>query len=495
MRKHISNVIKAAAFLLILCLSLHWINQVVMPKYILKNNIWPTTSSYNQFYEMEKNTVDVFFLGSSVTVNAFSPQEIYNDYGIRSYNLGSEQQSIFLSYYWLKEALRFQSPQVVVLDTRFLFQIHPGSKINTYEGLIRKCMDSMKWSSVKREAVSDICKIDKSQNEESYYLRNIRFHTRWSDLTEYDFVSDESKYSELKGFSPIETYGTGEYPTFESNGNTESRQEIPDVMKTYMDKTVKLCKDEGIELVLISQPNNPMNDSYNNTLTEYAEENDLDYYNMCSTEIYESLDIKSPKENAADHANLWGAIKMSKYIGELLRDEYDVKPVEDEQYESTRDYYDHIKKNCELVHIDDMEEYLEEIDDDSYTIFIAATDDASAGLTDEVKAGLKKLGLKKDLTDKMRWSYAAVISPENGVSESLISGSEASLSGSIRNKNTFYSVTSCGSYAGTTSTITIDDVDYCQNKRGLNFVVYDNELMKVVDKVTFDTYADCSASR
>ncbi len=391
--------------------------------------------------------------------------------------------------------MRFQSPKVVILDTRFLFQIHPGSKINTYEGLTRKCMDTMKWSSVKREAVSDICKIDKLQNEESYYLKNIRFHTRWSDLTEYDFVSDETQYSELKGFSPIETYGTGPYPTFEGTGNTESRQEIPEVMRTYMDRTVKLCKDEGIELILISQPNNPMNDAYNNTLTEYAEENDLDYYNMCEKTLYESLDIESPKESAVDHANLWGAIKMSKFFGELLRDEYDVKPVKDEQYESTREYYEHIIKNCELAHIDDMEEYLKAIDDDSYTIFIAATDDASTGLTDEIKTGLKKLGLKKDLTDKVRWSYAAVISPENGTSESLVSGSQATLTGSIRNKNTFYSIASCGSYAGTESTITIDNEEYCRNKRGLNFVIYDNELMKVVDKVTFDTYGDCSASR
>ena len=118
MRTHLGNIIRSAVFLFLLVISLYYINEMLLPKYTLKNNLWPMTSSYNQFYQMEEDSVDVLFLGSSVVVNAFSPQEIYDTYGIRSYNLASEEQSIFLSYYWLKEALRYQNPQVVVLDTR-----------------------------------------------------------------------------------------------------------------------------------------------------------------------------------------------------------------------------------------------------------------------------------------------------------------------------------------------------------------------------------------
>ena len=99
MKEQIKNIFKCVLFLLILLCSLTAINKVLVPKYILKNSTWPTTSSYRQFYKMEPNSIDVLFFGSSVCVNAFIPQEIYNDYGIRSYNLGSEQQSIFLSYY------------------------------------------------------------------------------------------------------------------------------------------------------------------------------------------------------------------------------------------------------------------------------------------------------------------------------------------------------------------------------------------------------------
>lgn len=487
MKKHLSNVIRSIVFLLILTASLFYINKAFQPKYILMNSKWPTTSSYNQFYDMKENSVDVLFLGSSVAVNGFSPQEIYNEYGIRSYNLSSEQQSMFLSYYWLKEALRFQDPKVVVLDTRFLFDIHPEYVINTSESLVRKCLDPMRWSPVKREAVHALCELDPQQSEMSYYLTNIRFHTRWSLLTEQDIVKSESQYSELKGFSPIETYGPKNFETYSSAGDTSTKMDVPQIMQTYFDKIVELCKVEGIRLVLVSLPGNKMNDAYNNTLTQYANEHDLDYYNMCETDTYNAIGAELPRECVVGHENLWGSVKMSQYVGNLLKNTYDVPSVEDAQYETTKDFYAHIIKNCELPHITDMNEYLRSIRDDHYTVLIASRNNASKTLTDEMKENLHALGLTEDLTDKALWSYAAVISPETGVQECSSEREPASVTGSMRDKKTFFSVTSCGYYAGQTSLLTIDDTNYCKNQIGLNFVIYDNELMKVVDVVAFDT--------
>lgn len=497
-RKHIINVMRSIAFLMILAISLHYINQVLMPKYILSNNTWPTTSSYNQFYEMEKDSIDVLFLGSSFAVNAFSPQEIYNVYGIRSYNLGSEQQSIFLSYFWLKEALRFQSPKVVVLDTFYLLTVHPEDPINTAEELTRKCLDPMKWSLVKKEAVSDLCELDETQSELSYYLTNIRFHTRWAALSEYDMVYDEVRNSELKGYGPIAEYGESIFYPYTPSGDTETKIGTNEVMQTYLDKIVDLCKENGITFVLVSLPGNIMNDRFNNTLTSYAYEKQIDYYNLCEANIYNSIGATLPKESVVDHENLWGAMKMSQYIGGLMKDVYNVEAVEDDQYESTREFYDRIIKNCELVHITDINEYLQTIYDDNYTIFIVSRAESMDGLTDQVMENLHAMGLNQDLLGKFGWSYSAVVSPENGISEILLPDEYAELSGSIRNRNTFYTIIGSGQYTGPNSysSIIIDGTEYCRDGgAGLNFVIYDNYLMKVVDSVTFKTGASCAAVR
>ena len=495
MRIHFGGIVKSIAFLLILSNVLLATNRVLMPKSIIANNRWPTTSTYHQFYNMKHDSVDVLFLGSSVTVNAFSPQEIYNHFGIRSYNLGSEQQSIFLSYFWLKEALRFQTPQVVILDTKFLFELHKENPINTTEGLIRKCLDPMRWSCVKQEAVKELCAIDKDQTELSYYFTNIRYHSRWSDLKEYDMVSSETKNSELKGYAAIETYGSETYAAFISSGDTEIKAETHKIMQIYLDKIVELCQNNDITLILVSLPGNSMSDAINNTLTSYAQINDIDYYNMCEVELYNSVGAVLPKENTIGHENIWGAMKMSQFFGKMLRDNYGLPSTVDMQYEETKEFYDHIIKNCELNHITNICEYLKAINDKHYTTFIVIRDEATAHLIDDAVAGLKELGLQSDLTGKYGWSYCAVISPENGISEVLSQNAPAELAGSIRNKKTFYTVSSCGFLSGITSTITIDGKEYCPNVRGLNFVIYDNDLMKVIDQVTFDTCGNNIAIR
>ena len=46
-----------------------------------------------------------------------------------------------------------------------------------------------------------------------------------------------------------------------------------------------------------------------------------------------------------------GAQKVTDYIGQILTDRYDVAAVSDEQWESTKSYYEDLEKDCALVHI------------------------------------------------------------------------------------------------------------------------------------------------
>lgn len=485
MQGRIKDAAKSIIFLILLVIVLYNINQILQPKYIYKNSDWPTTSSFNQFYRMENDSIDVLFLGSSVCVNAFSPQEIYNSYGIRSYNLGSEQQSIFLSYFWLKEALRFQSPQVVVLDTKFLFNLRPESAINTAEGLTRKCLDPMKWSDVKVEAVNDLCAIDESQSKLSYYLTNIRFHSRWSSLAEYDIDMSEVQYAELKGYSAIAAYGAQSYKTFDLE-DPDKYKDFEPTMQEYLDRIVGICKENDIKLVLVSLPGNEMNDGIHNSLTKYASDNDVDYYNLCETGNYEAIGAVLPVENVIEHENLWGSIKMSKYIGNLLSKIYGVAAVRDAQWEETKGYYEHVIKNCELSHISDFVEYLKAVDDQNYSVFVSVYGDAVTGLTDELKEALKELGVKTDWSDKYRWSFYAVILPGEDVIEEA-SEDILTITGGFRDNRSIYTITSKGYYAGDLATITIDGIEYSKNGRGFNIVVYDNTIMDVIDSVRFDT--------
>ena len=242
MLRHVKYLGKLATFLTLIAVCVSLVNRVLIPKYYY-NSDWSTTSAYLDFYNMEKDTVDVIFLGSSHCVAAFSPIELYEKYGIKSYNLGCEQQNILLSYYWLQEAMRFQKPQVVFLDTFMLFPYDRNAALNTSEATTRKAMDFMKWSGVKLRAVGDICRVDESQKLSGYIFPNERFHTRWKYLSEDDFtVAEVREHETLMGFYPLFfTCNDDSFQPFEENADTEYAEMVP-VMREYLDKLVDLCK-------------------------------------------------------------------------------------------------------------------------------------------------------------------------------------------------------------------------------------------------------------
>lgn len=61
-------------------------------------------NDHEDFYNCEQDTVDVIFVGGSMSYSGFSPMELYEKYGISSYNFGTSNQSMLAGYLWAMEA-------------------------------------------------------------------------------------------------------------------------------------------------------------------------------------------------------------------------------------------------------------------------------------------------------------------------------------------------------------------------------------------------------
>ena len=135
-----------------------------------------------------------------------------------------------------------------------------------------------------------------------------------------------------------------------------------------------------------------------------------------------------------------------------------------------------------------------------YTIFIALRDDGSHSLNDDICEGLWKLGLKEDLRGHYRWSYYAVIEPDNVIEE--MSEKELTRTGTLSD-GAQYSVISQGGLSGAgggagrylTCSVKINGIDYAVKRIGLNFVVYDAQNSRVVDSCEFNTYMGLDPKR
>ena len=450
-----------------------------------------TTASFENFYELEEDSVDVLFMGTSHVREGFVPQELYDGYGITSYNLASSEQSIVMTYYWLEEALETQSPEVVVLDVLNLF----GDDLGCDEGQIRKALDYMRWGPAKVAAIADVCAIDEEQTEISFYLPNVRYHDRWEELSVVDFTADEVVgASNYHGYASMYAYGTtDEEFTPLVEGASDEVAGLGEVGVEYLDRIVGLCEEEGIELVLVKTPSVYWTMAKHNAIAAYAEEHGLDFYDLNEEGLYEELGFEFDEDSLdGQHANLSGAIKITDFMGGLLSDEYGLEAHESAGWEESREDYEKMVDDYWLASIDDAGEYLEALagGDDRYALFIAVKGGAGRVLGDgSLDAVQEELGLSADWSETYGASYIAVIDEGEVLCEEL-SSEALEFTGSFQDGALLYTVSSAGSEAGNTVDIEIEGSSEDMGRGGVNIVVYSNERQCVVDSVCFQATDD-----
>ena len=490
-----TKAIRAILFLLLFALAFSLLDQIFRWKDYYYAT-YPNTATVAGFYTMEKDSVDVIFLGSSQGTTAFDPQTLYDDYSLRSYNLSTEQQSIAVSYWLLKEALRTQSPQAVVLDVWMCFGNQ--NPLNSAESCVRKVIDQMRWSRVKREAIADICRTDPTLIKASFYLRNIRYHGRWKSLGEGDFsFAALSEPSQAKGFAPHSIpWKKGDFKPLDVPEGTEA-EKMQANMERYLEKIVDMCEENRISLLLTKTPNRSWNARRHTAMQAFADSHELPFYDFNTVGIYEQAGYDYAKDGDG-HVDCAGARKITATFGEILTFAYLLSPETDAQWEDSKAWAAHLYEAMELPHITDFREYLARLskmlsENSGFTVLIACKDEGTAALDDSLRAALASLGVASDLKGKYRYSFYAVKGADGG--QERLSKERISANGLLRGERSSYSISSAGFSCGNDCSIKIDRREYAKRKRGLNIVVYDSLYHRVADSVCFDTCSGLGCSR
>ena len=340
--QRITFIVKTIVLAILVCLTINIVSEILKPK---NAGGWPSTQTFDGFYQMPEDSLDCIMLGSSHAVSFFSPQELYDSYGYMSYNLGSEQQNLLTSYYWLVEALKYQSPKVVILETFFLFPYTLGEQneiVNFDEPSLRKAFDNMRLSNNKINAVKDICSIDKSQSAASYFFPLTRYHTRWNELREEDFIYlFHDKYFVNKGYSFIDSVSNYEYVGYDTISN--GAQQIPDNTFSYLEKIRELCEREDIELLIVTTPKNGWNENMHMIVADYCKQYDLCYIDFCNSNLMQEINYCFAEDNADyGHGNVRGATKVTDYIGKYMSTDMLIEPSHVEyrqQWENDKELY------------------------------------------------------------------------------------------------------------------------------------------------------------
>lgn len=293
---------------------LYLIQLLVMPKYMGQVREGALIAEYYN----ETTDHDVIFIGDCEVYENFSPITLWEEYGITSYIRGSAQQLIWKSYYLLEETLMYEKPKVIVFNV--FSMIHDAPQSEAYN---RMTLDGMRLSPVKIEAIK--ASMTDEENLFTYIFPLFRYHSRWSELTTDDFryMFKRQKISHNGYLMRADVKPGSQLPA----PPVLSDYTFGDACYEYLDKMTELCKENGIELILIKSPSVYPHwyDEWDEQIVCYAQENDLDYINFLDTANECGIDMSTDTYDSGLHLNLSGAEKLSKFFGQILKDKYCVQ--------------------------------------------------------------------------------------------------------------------------------------------------------------------------
>ena len=327
--------------------TLYLLQCLLVPKYassVVEGNL------IAEYYQEEMDH-DVLFIGDCEVYENFVPARLWEEYGINSYIRGSAQQLIWQSYYLLEDALRYEKPDVVIFNILALKYNEPQN-----EAYNRMSIEGMKWSKSKVGAINASMMEDEQFLD--YVFPILRYHSRITDLKAEDFkyLFSRPRVSHNGYYMRVDTKPAENVPKGKVLGNYQ----FGDNAYAYLDKITKLCKDNDIELILIKAPSlyPYWYPEWEVQMEEYAAKHELTYINFLELQEECGLDFSVDTYDAGLHLNLWGALKITDYLGQVLTEDFGLEDRRSDEHlsqiwdEKLKIYYEDIERQKQLYGVE-----------------------------------------------------------------------------------------------------------------------------------------------
>lgn len=321
--------------------SYYFLQRLLVPKYegqVIEGNF------ISEYYK-ETTPHDLLILGDCEVYENISPVTLWEDYGITSFIRGSAQQLIPQSYYLLEDALKEETPKAVLLS---ISAMQEGAQVN--EAYNRMTMDGMRWSMSKVHAIQATKMEDESLVD--YLIPFLRYHSRWEELGQDDltYYWNRPLVSHNGYYMRADVQAVSSFPKERRLGDYR----FPEISQKYLDRIRVLCENHGIRLILYKAPSlyPAWHDQWEEQIQSYADQYQLDYINCIPQIETIGLDFNTDTYNGGQHLNVYGAEKLSDYLGMYLKERVDFEDHrQDESYADVWQqkvaFYDQMKADQE----------------------------------------------------------------------------------------------------------------------------------------------------
>ena len=200
-------------------------------------------STWGHYLAEPEQSIDVLVLGSSLAYCDVVPAVFYRDAGLSAYVMAGGEQTIPMSYYYLEECLKTQSPQVVFLEITGVF--YPR-----YTGFTKINVGAMPLGRARLEATF---REAEPELRAGLLFPLLFYHDRWKELTWEDLRYTFGAYEPdlLAGYTYL-----AQYRPMDAIGVRELQADSENVARSceYLLRLYQLCRSREIIPVFYVAP-------------------------------------------------------------------------------------------------------------------------------------------------------------------------------------------------------------------------------------------------
>ena len=289
--------------------------------YFNRNLRTPGVEYNDSFHNMPADSVDIVVLGSSHAQYSFIPSLAYQNTGLYSYVLGSACQPLEVSYEMLQEALKTQSPELVVLEMYTATPLRSWCEADSCYVIAEYQMRGE-----QKQNVIDYLPAEKAEQYRNEFMVN---HNNWKEMTSFgDLFKSPDTQTITPTFGYVEQYAqlptaNWWYPNvFAPELDEEVKLDELDLLS--LNRIYELCQKKGIELMLYMMPMellDVLNQSYRHAVWDWAKERNVKYVDL--VDEAEALDYRLCIHNDGAHSLLNGSAFVTDYLCEFIGANYE----------------------------------------------------------------------------------------------------------------------------------------------------------------------------
>lgn len=269
-------------------------------------------TTFSALYSEPDNSVNVMIVGSSHVNSGYVPSMLWEENNLSAVNAFSWSQPMWVSYHYIVEGLKTQSPDYIVLEMYGMLYGHsyimPEEIDKTsYNNSFNLDPSWNRWQLIK---TSEFCGLDLRNAQDFLYIS--RYHTRWKTFDwSYLTYNPHKQHDYLKGYG----YLTNVSDTVTPVVDIAQEELVPyEYCVEYLEKIVNLCEKEGVQLVFTLAPYVYASEETGviKWIERYSAEKCIPFFNYLYGEDYERINFDYSTDLAdTGHCNYMGAVKIT----------------------------------------------------------------------------------------------------------------------------------------------------------------------------------------